>query len=367
MTKTYIYAIGTANPSTKIAQAQISKFMAKAIGLNTVEERRLRMIYRATAIDFRHSVIEDYDKMTNFDFFPDNELLEPFPTTAQRMKMYEKYAIELAVEAVGNCLPDRSLIPQITHLITVSCTGMYAPGLDIELVERLGLSFHTERICINFMGCYAAFNALKVADSICKATPSAKVLIVDVELCTIHFQKENTEDHLLANAIFADGAAALLLGTEKVEGRAMSLEAFHCDLAPQGKSDMAWYIRDFGFEMRLSSYVPNLLEMKMKELTDRLLQKLDLYIDQIDAFAIHPGGKRILEVAEKCLKISPQQNRYSYEILQNFGNMSSATVLFVLKNIWDNCLLTEKKEGNILSMAFGPGLTIESALLKLHV
>ncbi|TAH19127.1 MAG: type III polyketide synthase [Cytophagales bacterium] len=367
MIKTYIKAVGTANPATKIAQAQISQFMAKAVGLNAVEERRLRMIYRATAIDFRHSVIEDYGRIANFDFFPDNERLEPFPTTAQRMKMYEKYAIELAMEAINNCLANKNLIPKITHLITVSCTGMYAPGIDIEIVERLGLSFQTQRTCINFMGCYAAFNALKVADMICKATPEASVLIVDVELCTIHFQKENTEDQLLANAIFADGAAALLLGTEKGEGKAMSLEAFHCDLAPQGKSDMAWYIRDFGFEMRLSSYVPNLLETKMKELTDRLLQKLNLQIGQIDAFAIHPGGKRILEVAEKCLKISPIQNQYSYQILRNFGNMSSATVLFVLKNIWDNCPLTEKKEGNILSMAFGPGLTIESALLKLHI
>jgi alpha-pyrone synthase len=367
MTKTYINAIGTANPPTKISQTQISQFMAKAIGLNPTEERRLRMIYRATAIDFRYSVVEDYGKFSNFDFFPDNEQLEPFPTTAQRMKLYEKYAIGLALEASHHCLSDKSLIPQVTHLITVSCTGMYAPGLDIELVERLGLSFHTARTCINFMGCYAAFNALKVADAICKAAPESKVLIVDVELCTIHFQKENTDDQLLANAIFADGAAALLLSTEKASDKAMSLEAFHCDLAPQGKSDMAWYIRDFGFEMRLSSYVPNLLETKMNELTDRLLQKLNLKFDEIDAFAIHPGGKRILETAEKCLKISPSQNQYSYETLRNFGNMSSATVLFVLKNIWDNCLLPEKKEGNVLSMAFGPGLTIESALLKLHV
>ena len=366
MTKTYINAIGIANPPTKISQTQISQFMAKAVGLNPIESRRLRMIYKATAIDFRYSVISDYDKFSNFDFFPDNEFLEPFPTTAQRMKIYEKYAIELAIEATHNCLTDKSLIPKITHLITVSCTGMYAPGLDIELVERLGLSFNTQRTCVNFMGCYAAFNALKVADSICRANPNSKVLIVDVELCTIHFQKENTDDQLLANAIFADGAAALLLSTEKENGRAMSLEAFHCDLALQGKTDMAWYIRDFGFEMRLSSYVPNLLEIKMNELTDRLLQKLNLKFDEIDAFAIHPGGKRILETAEKCLKISSSQNQYSYETLRNFGNMSSATVLFVLKNIWDNCLVPEKNEGNILSMAFGPGLTMEAALIKLH-
>ncbi len=365
MTKSYITAIGTANPPTRIAQAQISQFMAKALDMDAVAERRLRMIYKATAIDFRHSVIEDYNKFADFSFFPDNAFLEPFPTTAQRMKLYEKHAINLAIESCHQCLPNKALIPQITHLITVSCTGMYAPGLDIELIEKLGLSPHTQRIAINFMGCYAAFNALKVADAICRANPVSKVLIVDVELCTIHFQKENTDDHLLANAIFADGAAAILVESERNNSKAISLEAFHCDLATEGKQDMAWFVRDFGFEMKLSSYVPHLLESKMNELTDRLLQKINLKFEEIDCFAIHPGGRKILETAEKCLKISAEQNKYAYEILRNFGNMSSATVPFVLKNIWDN-FQPSKKESHILSMAFGPGLTVESALMKLY-
>jgi predicted naringenin-chalcone synthase len=365
MTKSYITSIGTANPPTRIAQAQISTFMAKALGMNAVEERRLRMIYRATAIDFRHSVIDDYNKFTDFSFFPNHEFLEPFPTTAQRMRLYEQYAVNLALQSCNNCLKNKNIVPKITHLITVSCTGMYAPGLDIELIEKLGLSPHTQRIAINFMGCYAAFNALKVADAICRANPISKVLIVDVELCTIHFQKENTEDHLLANAIFADGAATLLVESQHDESKAIGLEAFHCDLATEGKNDMAWFVRDFGFEMRLSSYVPNLLESKMKDLTDRLLQKINLNFDEIDVFAIHPGGRKILETVEKCLKISVEQNKYAYEILRNFGNMSSVTILFVLKNIWDN-YPSAKKESHILSMAFGPGLTVESALMKLH-
>jgi alpha-pyrone synthase len=365
MTATYITSIGVANPPHRFSQTQISQFMSKALCLGKADERRLRMIYKATAIEYRYSVIEDYGKITDFTFFPNEENLEPFPSTAQRMKLYEKYAVQVALQAVSNCFTDKEIAKEITHLITVSCTGMYAPGLDIDLIENLGLSPNTQRIGINFMGCYAAFNALKVADAICKSNPSAKILIADVELCTLHFQKDSSEDCLLSNAIFGDGAAALLVESEKRGEKAMRLDAFYCDLAPEGKSDMAWFIRDFGFEMRLSSYVPHLLENKMSELTQKLLQKLDLHQEAIDLYAIHPGGRKILEVAEKCLGISTEQNHFSYEVLQNFGNMSSATVPFVLKNIWDNFQEKQKEEYPILSLAFGPGLTVESALLRL--
>jgi alpha-pyrone synthase len=365
MTSTYITSIGVANPPHRFSQTQISQFMSQALCLDKINERRLRMIYKATAIAYRHSVIEDYGKNSDFTFFPNEENLEPFPSTAQRMKLYEKYAIQVALQAVNNCLTNKEICKEITHLITVSCTGMYAPGLDIDLIEKLGLSPNTQRIGINFMGCYAAFNALKVADAICKADPNAKILIADVELCTLHFQKDTSEDCLLSNAIFADGAAALLIESKKRGEKAMRLDAFYCDLAPEGKSDMAWFIRDFGFEMRLSSYVPNLLESKMNELIKKLLQKFDLQQEAINLYAIHPGGRKILEVAEKCLGISAEQNRFSYQVLQNFGNMSSATVPFVLKSIWDNFPKDEKKEYPILSLAFGPGLTIESALLSL--
>ncbi|GAB4114357.1 MAG: type III polyketide synthase [Thermoflexibacter sp.] len=365
MSTSYITAIGTANPSTKVAQSQIASFMAKALQLDKVGERRLRMLYKSTAIDFRYSVINDYAQLADFEFFPNTNDLEPFPNTTARMKLYEQYAADLCVKAIDNCLQNKDLLTKITHLITVSCTGMYAPGIDIEIIEKLGLPTHTQRICINFMGCYAAINALKVADAICKSDAQAYVLIADVELCTLHFQKENTENHLLANAIFADGAGAMLVQAQKAEGKAFSLEGFYCDLAFEGRDDMAWFVRDFGFEMRLSSYVPKLLEGKMKELIFNLLSKFGLTLAEIDTLAIHPGGKKILETAEKILALPPQKNQYAYEVLRNFGNMSSVTIIFVLKNILENFDF-QKDTANILSMAFGPGLTVESALMKIH-
>ncbi len=365
MSTSYITAIGTANPPNKVAQTQIANFMSKSLQLDKAQERRLRMLYKSTAIDFRYSVIKDYALLADFDFFPNTSDLEPFPSTATRMKLYEQHASDLCIKAIDNCLQDKDLLKKITHLITVSCTGMYAPGIDIEIIEKLGLPTHTQRICINFMGCYAAINALKVADVICKADKQACVLIADVELCTLHFQKENTENHLLANAIFADGAGAMLVQAQKAGDKAISLEGFYCDLAFEGKNDMAWFVRDFGFEMRLSSYVPQLLENKMKELILKLLNQFDLDLANIDTLAIHPGGKKILETAEKILALPSEKNKYAYEVLRNFGNMSSVTIIFVLKNILENFDF-QGNMANILSMAFGPGLTVESALMKIH-
>lgn len=362
MKKTYIHSIGIANPAHKIPQEKTAGFMAKFLNLTPAETRKLNLLYRATSIHYRHSVLADYAKTENFSFYS-NEECAPFPSTAQRMQEYEQHASQLALQAVNDCLPEKYPLQEITHLITMSCTGMYAPGLDIEMVEKLGLKRSVERTCINFMGCYAAFNALKAANAICKANPEAKVLIIGVELCTLHFQKSTANDDLVANAIFADGAAAVLLQANPPSGKALSLEGFYCDLEPDGKDDMAWHIKDFGFEMRLSSYVPQLLEGKIKELIGRLLQNYHLQMSDIDLFAIHPGGRRILERIEHSLNLPKKANVLAYEVLKQYGNMSSVTVLFVLKHLM-NQMDWEQHDQRILSMAFGPGLTLESALLK---
>jgi predicted naringenin-chalcone synthase len=242
---------------------------------------------------------------------------------------------------------------------------MYAPGLDIELVERLGLSPYVQRTSVNFMGCYAAFNAIKLADAICKANPQAKVMMVCTEICTIHFQKCPEPDHLVSNALFGDGAAAVLMQGQPCQEVSLELQSFHCDLAPAGKRDMAWHIGDTGFEMTLSSYVPDLIKQGIKELTERLLLGLKTTISEIKLFAIHPGGRRILEVIEQELGMTRNDNRFAYQVLREFGNMSSATVLFVLKELMDS-LTTKEQDEPVLSFAFGPGLTLESMLLKVH-
>jgi alpha-pyrone synthase len=366
--KSYICAVGTANPEHKIPQMQIAGFMADALQFNDADRRKLAALYRVSGIDTRYTVLEDYAKQNGtFEFYPNEIGLEPFPSVALRMQAYRKHALPLSVKAVQDCVaqaPELEL-QKITHLITVSCTGMYAPGLDIELVEALGLRTSVERTSVNFMGCYAAFNALKLANNICKAHPEANVLMVCIELCTLHFQKSAETDHLISNALFGDGAAAVWLSGSPQTSVALELEAFHCDLAPSGKNDMAWHIGNTGFEMTLSSYVPELIKQGIKLLTENLLRNLQLTLAEIQWYAIHPGGRRILEAIEQELGLVKEQNRFAYSVLKQFGNMSSVTVLFVLRELMKE-LAPENHQERVLSFAFGPGLTLESMLLKVH-
>lgn len=364
----YICAIGTANPALALPQMQIAAFMADALGCDEAETRRLEALYRASGIRQRYTVLEDYSRQPGaFTFFPNTADLEPFPTVKPRMAQYKQHALGLSVAAIQDCLGQVPALPlsAITHLITVSCTGMYAPGLDIEILEELQLSTSIQRTAINFMGCYAAFNGLKAADAFCKADPGARVLVVCTEICTIHFQKSRQQDHLVSNALFGDGAAAVLLQAQATSNTCLRLDSFHCDLVTNGKKEMAWHISDFGFEMTLSSYVPDMIRQGIRQLTQNLLHQLSLALPDIRFFAIHPGGRKILECIERELGLSKQDNRFAYQVLQQFGNMSSATVLFVLKALL-SAVGPEQDGEPVLSFAFGPGLTLESMLLKVH-
>ncbi|MFK7952113.1 MAG: type III polyketide synthase [Ekhidna sp.] len=359
---TFIQSIGTALPPFVTNQSVIADFMVHHLKLNEQEERNLRILYRASGIQQRYSVLEDFQKRLNDQaFFKDG--LE-FPTAKPRMEIYQKHAIQLAYEAVSSALKQTQR-KEITHLITVSCTGMYAPGLDIELIEKLGLNTDIQRTSINFMGCYAAFNAMKMADQIVRANPESKVVVVCVELCSIHLQEKKDDENLLANAIFGDGAASLLVASEPSD-KSLELTDFYSDLSLKGKKEMGWYIGDHGFEMKLSARVPDVIKEGISELTDRLFKKTEISISDIDFFAIHPGGKRILEVIEEKLNISKEQNQFARNGLKIHGNMSSPTVLFIMKSILDS-LQKDDDQKHILSFAFGPGLTLESAILKTHV
>ena len=362
----FLCAIGTANPPHRIPQLQIADFMASALELDEAGTRKLRALYRVSGIAQRYTVLPDYGRANGeFEFFPNSPGLEPFPGVGQRMTEYRRHALPLSVEAVRDCLrqvPEVDL-RSITHLITVSCTGMYAPGLDIELVAALGLPSHVQRTCVNFMGCYAALNGLKLADAFCRANPEARVLVVCTELCTLHFQKSQEDDHLVSNALFGDGSAAVLVqGRPAATGPSLALSAFHCDLEPDGQADMAWHINNFGFEMTLSSYVPRMIQQGIGQLTQRLLADLPVQLADIRAFAIHPGGRKILESIEQALGLTAHDNRFAYRVLRDYGNMSSATVLYVLRDLLHS--LTPADAGSpVLSFAFGPGLTLEAMLL----
>ena len=362
-----ITAIGTANPKYKQSQPETAELISIALNLKPAKKRLLKSVYRATGIEQRYSVLSDYCKSPGeFEFFP-NKADAPFPGTAARMKIYKDNALDLALSAIKNCLSslDDFSVQEITHLITVSCTGMYAPGIDIEIVQQLPLNSSTKRTSINFMGCYGAFNALKVADAICKSDSQAAVLMVCIELCTIHFQKSMDIDNIIANSIFADGAAAVLIQSTPKQKKYFSLENFHNDLLPQTQQEMAWHIGDHGFDIVLSTYVPLIIQSGIATFTHNLLNKYAIKLADIDFYAIHPGGLKILQACEAALNISKDQNKYSYQILRQFGNMSSATVLFVLKAIWDDINHRDHQK-NIFSCAFGPGLTLESMILRTH-
>ncbi|HHF7365417.1 TPA: type III polyketide synthase [Legionella bozemanae] len=361
-----ITAIGIATPPFMRTQDEIADLISIGFHLDALQKKVLKKIYKSSGIETRYSVLTDYCKQPGeFEFFP-NTPKESFPSTSQRMNLYKDNALNLAITSIENCLNsiefDRK---NITHLITVSCTGMYAPGIDIEIVQKLNLSPSVKRTAINFMGCYGAFNGLKVADAFCQTEPNSNVLLVCVELCTIHFQDTFNIENIISNAIFADGAAAALIQGKTNLPKCFNIESFYCDLVPQTSQEMAWTITDYGFDIILSAYVSEAIESGILIFTEKLLKQSNYSFNDIDFYAIHPGGIKILQACEKALKITAQDNQHSYNVLRNYGNMSSATVLFVLKNIWDKLNNLDKAK-HIFSCAFGPGLTLESMMLKIQ-
>jgi predicted naringenin-chalcone synthase len=355
-----ITAIGTAVPQHKFKQSEVAVIISERLQLGVKKKRLLKSIYKATGIESRHSVISDMGQLSNSR----TEISSPDLTTAGRMALYKEHALPLAVSAIKQCMEkSEATLSDITHVITVSCTGMYAPGLDIEIVQQLKLRTNTKRTAINFMGCYGAFNALKLADDACRANKEAVVLVVSVELCSLHFQDDEDLDHLLSNALFSDGAAAVLIQPMAEDRKSLSIEAFNCDLLPQTSEDMAWKIGDSGFDIVLKSYIPEVIESGIAEFMDKLLKQEAL--SRVDHYAIHPGGVKILQACETALDITKDKNKHAYHVMREYGNMSSATILFVLKELMAH-LTGENHQETVFSCAFGPGLTLESMLLKIN-
>jgi predicted naringenin-chalcone synthase len=357
----YLHAVATATPPQAYNQQDVGAWMQEVVG-NDRQRRLLKALYRSSGIVTRHSCITGFGR----DFFGRDEhgvLLEP--GTGTRNAIYIDAAKQLGLQAGRQLLAQLPEIAptDITHVVTASCTGFFNPGLDYFLVRDLGLPASTERFHLGFMGCYAAFPALRMAAQFCQANPQANVLVLCLELCSLHIQLGDREDQLLANALFADGAAAALVSARPpAAGRpALQLERFASALVPEGEADMAWAIGDRGFDIALSSYVPKILGANIRGLVDGLLADAGCSRDAIDIWAIHPGGKSILDQIERSLALRPEQLSPSRQVLRDFGNMSSATILFVLRS-----LLADPAGGGarICSMAFGPGLTVELALLK---
>jgi len=332
--------------------------MQRAYGLNEIDKRKLSFLYHQSCIDTRYSIISDFgDSSGNWTFIPDGADA-PAPCLDARMRLYTQEALPLSLLAIHDCLAGKIAPTDITHLITVSCTGMSAPGLDLQLYEALGLSPNVYRTSVNFMGCYAAIHALKMADMICNGQQEANVVIVATELCTLHFQTDFTADNAASSLLFADGSAAVLVSnhTRSNEGN-LKLQSFFSQVSLKGKNDMSWDISSKGFLMKLSSYIPQLIQEDIAALVNGALENEHLQVQDITHWCIHPGGKKILEVIQKQLGLCDCMLAPSRSILAQYGNMSSATILFVLKE------MMAKMNGSparIFGVAFGPGLTMET-------
>lgn len=357
---TNLISIGLANPAFRHRQNDILQFMQKVYALDDPGRRKLRFLYEHAGIDFRYSVIPDYsNQVSDWKFYPQAESMEPFPGLELRMAWYQRYAATLSMDAIRKCLAaGKQDAAEITHLITVSCTGMSAPGLDLELMELLDLPRHLNRTCINFMGCYAAIHGLKQAHAICSADAAAKVLIVCTELCTLHFQKAATADNIAASLLFGDGAAAVLLKGGAPE-KGLLIKDFYSEVVPKGKKDMAWELSSTGFLMTLSGYVPELVATDFAPLIKRALKRYGIAQHEIRHWCVHPGGKRILQAVEKSLDLASGALQAGYQVLQEYGNMSSPTLLFVLKKMLDAGM-----QGPLIAAAFGPGLTMETCWME---
>lgn len=357
-----IISIATEVPSFKHEQNAIFDFADTIYSKDPTESRKLNYLYRHSGISTRYSVIPDYGiAPADRQFYSVSPDLEPFPNLEKRMQWYADNAATISIKAIEKCISEKINKSEITHLITVSCTGMSAPGLDVEIMEKMELMRNIFRTSVNFMGCYAAIHALKLANAICRSEEKANVIIVCTEFCTLHFQKEISIDNITSTLLFADGCAAVLMQPEKSASKGISIKSFFSDVAFKGKSDMSWTLSSTGFLMTLSGYVPDLLKEDFNGLVEKALQHAAINKDEITHWCIHPGGKKILEAIEKSIDLPTESLRYSYEILNDYGNMSSATILFVLQKMLQELLNNNQpKPAKIFGAAFGPGLTMET-------
>jgi len=385
----HLQHVATVVPSASYPQATAGDVMRRWIGGDRRTDLLLNRIYARSAIDRRQSVLEDFldddgrraarsalvpvhddgaapaarvpPSRPGGGFFVDDAGGFRSPTTAERNARYREEAAPLFVEAGRHALAavDDVDVNDVTHLITVSCTGFYAPGPDLDVVHGLGLRPTTERYHVGFMGCYAAFPALRMAHAFCRADPDAVVLVVATELCSLHLQPDRAVDPIVAASVFADGAAAAIVSSRPPSGRALRMERFVDGLAPEGASDMAWTIGDHGFEMVLSSYVPKVVGEKAHAALDPLLEGSGVSIENVSRWAVHPGGRAILDRLEEGLVLPPEALAASRSVLRRYGNMSSATVLFVLAELMADPGPIDEP---LVAMAFGPGLTVASGL-----
>ncbi|WP_244610512.1 type III polyketide synthase [Microvirga pakistanensis] len=353
MTIACINRIGTAVPEHDVHKAFIN-FVEQRLPDHKAKLLFRRMAQRAE-IDHRYSTLKPHEDPTTA---LDNEgfyQAEQFADTTRRMARFETHAVDLAEKAVDALgLGDEK--GAVSHLVVTSCTGFTAPGLDQQLTERLRLNPSIERTMIGFMGCAAAVNALKAANHIVRSEPSAKVLVVNLELCTLHLQETADLEENLSALLFGDGCAACLVSAES-EG--IALQDFRVVTIPDTRDLITWRIGEAGFVMNLSGEVPRRIARALSHEAGRNDDQGILWGQQqheFDLWAVHAGGRTILDAVEQGFDLAPDALKWSRSVLRDFGNMSSATIMFVLQRILQQAAPASKG----LGMAFGPGLAAET-------
>ena len=355
-----IISIATGVPAHKHLQSDLFTYADEVYNKSEDDTRKLGFLYRQSGIEYRHSVLADFtvpEQDRTFFNIPSEE--GNVKSIGERMAIFDQFAPDLSVETITKCIAGRINKEEITHLITVSCTGMSAPGLDLQVMEKMDLSNTIVRTSVNFMGCYAAIHAMKIADAFCNSIENSNVIVVCTEFCTLHFQKEITIDNMTSSLLFADGCAAILMQSNN-RGKGLRLENFYSDVIFKGKKDMSWQLSTNGFLMTLSGYIPELIKADFEKLVASALQKTNRTQADITDWCIHPGGKKILQSIAQSLQLEKESFAASYEVLNDYGNMSSPTILFVLKKIMDELEQTNKENAVVFGAAFGPGLTMET-------
>jgi predicted naringenin-chalcone synthase len=353
-----IAGIGTALPPHRIAQADASEIAQQYSCETPAQQRLFHTVYRRAGVETRHSVVlnrSDGDLAARQSFFGTVE-----PTTLDRMRKYQEHAGELAVLACARALDESGVVAErITHLVTVSCTGFYAPSFDTSVIKELNLPRYVARTHLGFMGCHGVLNALRVASAYVGANPAACPLVCAVELCSLHHQYGWDADKIVANALFADGAAAVLgLASGREDGSAAWKLVSNGSVVIDNSHDaMGWQIGNHGFEMTLSPRVPELICRHLRPWIESWLGELRASVQGVGSWAVHPGGPRILSAVAEALALPKGALDVSQGVLSEFGNMSSPTIVFILDR-----LRRAEAARPCVALAFGPGLAVEAAL-----
>lgn len=382
-----ILGLGTALPSHRMTQADAAELAQQVICRTEEESRLVQVLYRRSGVQQRFTVLpyrialqwtskdaretldavgsNGVDGLASERLALDTEVEQSLgPTTAERMQYYRELSVPLALQASRSALENsRTVAAEITHLVTVSCTGFVAPGIDVALINQLGLRPTVARVNVGFMGCHGAINGLRVALAMAAADPTMRVLLCATELCSLHYRFVWDPAKNLGNALFADGSAGLVGAPVAAVGAKDNADTWQVAttgscLIPDSQDAMSWDVGDHGFEMQLSARVPDLICEHLRPWMVDWLAKQNLALDNVKSWAIHPGGPRILSAVEESLGLTREATAISREVLSECGNMSSPTILFILDR-----MRVRRVERPCVALGFGPGLIAEAALL----